>query len=337
MQIKPHKLGIIRWGLLALCACMGWSCTGHFLPKPQSPVVFQNEDFILVTAAAGDSMAVLAQAYLHDTQKAWWIACANPPGELTAGQPVIIPFSPTFCSNLKVDGYQTIPVLRYEALGLVGQDAQAVPAAVFEEQMHYLARSGFRTISLGDLHNFLNFKEVVAPDSVVISMDSCERWVYETAFPVLQKHGLRAAVFITTDRIGEPGHLTWQQVAEMAGAGIDIGTCGRTGRDLTAATSDEDAKAYLQAISSELIESANLIESTISRPVVDFAYPQGRHSDLLIALLKKHGYRLAFTRKKGANPVFVDNYQIQRSPVAASGDLTRFQRQVATFHKVELK
>jgi peptidoglycan/xylan/chitin deacetylase (PgdA/CDA1 family) len=337
MHFKPNSPSAILWSLLVLSACMGWSCTGHFLPSPPSRVVFQNEDFMLVTAADGDRLETLAQAYLNDKHKAWWIACANPQNALTAGQPVIIPFAPTFCGSLQPEGYQTIPVLRYEAVGPTDPKAQAVPADVFEEQMNYLAAGGRRTISLDDLHAFLNFKAVVAPGSVVITIDSSARWVYETAFPVLQKYGLRAAVFITTDRIGQPGHLTWQQLAEMARAGNDIGTCGRTDRDLTTPNPDEDPRAYLQAISNELIESARLIESTINRPVYDFAYPQGKSSDLLIALLKKHGYRLAFTRIPGENPIFIDDYKIQRSTVTASDNLPQFQNRLTTFHTAELK
>lgn len=339
MQIEIRKClpGLLMlWACLVLGAAVQ-ACTGRFLAAPASPVIFQNENFIVVTAAKGDSLPSLAEKFLQDADKAWWIACANEDRPLTLGQPVVIPFSAAACSSLELDGYQQIPVLRYAAITSDSKDTQAVHAAAFEQQMMYLKTNGLRTISLDRLHAFLNFEAKVAPDSVVITFDSSNRWVYEFAFPVLKELSMQAAVFITTDRIGQPGHLTWEELTQMADAGFEIGTSGLTGRDLTTMQPNENAKAYLKAISSEISDSQTLLANLINRPVHYFAYPHGQAGDLIGVLLKNHGYRLAFTRLPGGNPVFENNYKLNRFTVDGSDDMSLFEQKLTTFHSANLK
>lgn len=323
-------------GLLLAWACIGLSCTGRFL-TPSPTVVLQNDQFILVTAAEGDSPASLAETYLHDADKAWWIACANDSDHPAAGQLVVIPLSPAICSSLKVNGYQKIPVLRYADVSADDPESKTIHATVFEQQMAYLKTNGFRTINLDDLLAFLNFEAPVPPDSVVITLDSSDRWVYDIAFPVLKKFGLRAAVFIATDRIGKPGHLSWPELTEMVRAGFDLGTCGRTGRYLTSRQPKEDDQTYIQAMAREIIDSRKLAEMKLGRPVRYFAYPYCRVNDVIIAFLKKHEYRLAFTCKPGGNPVFGNEYRIRRSTIFPGDDLLKFQGKLTTFRSAEFK
>ena len=42
------------------------------------------------------------------------------------------------------------------------------------------------------------------------------------------------------------------------------------------------------------------------------AYPYGKSNDLVVAMLKKHGFRAAFTVTRGSTPFFANPYGISR-------------------------
>jgi hypothetical protein len=54
-------------------------------------------------------------------------------------------------------------------------------------------------------------------------------------------------------------------------------------------------------------------------------------------MLKKHGYRAAFTVKRESNPFFADNYRIHRSPIYGKCDVKKFKKILSVFQNMELK
>ena len=67
------------------------------------------------------------------------------------------------------------------------------------------------------------------------------------------------------------------------------------------------------------------------------AYPYGETNNLVIALLKKYGYRAAFTIDRKSNPFFIDKYRIYRSVIYGSYDMDTFKNNLSVFQKNELK
>ena len=58
---------------------------------------------------------------------------------------------------------------------------------------------------------------------------------------------------------------------------------------------------------------------------------------MAIAILKKHGFKAAFTRKPGSNPFFTDKFKINRFEIDGHDGMNRFRQGLATFHPLELK
>jgi len=79
--------------------------------------------------------------------------------------------------------------------------------------------------------------------------------------------------------------LDWDQVREMASAGIEIGSHGCSHRILTR-LKPEEAKE-------ELTRSKADIESRIGRAVQHFAFPEGAANAGLMPLVRESGYRTA--------------------------------------------
>ncbi len=88
--------------------------------------------------------------------------------------------------------------------------------------------------------------------------------------------------------------LTWDEVREMHRSGlVSFGSHTESHRILTTLQDDE--------IDLELLQSKNrlLAEGVADPSCLPFAYPNGNYNDRIVALVKKHGYSLAVTTKKG--------------------------------------
>ena len=47
------------------------------VPEDSGPVIGRDDDFVILAARPGDTLASLAERYLGDAGKAWWIAQFN--------------------------------------------------------------------------------------------------------------------------------------------------------------------------------------------------------------------------------------------------------------------
>ena len=94
----------------------------------------------------------------------------------------------------------------------------------FERQIEYLVSRGYRTVSLDDLHEWQMGRRELPARSVVITFDDADESVYDFAYPLLKKHGLRATVFVITGRVGESWNgircLDWARLREMQRSGV---------------------------------------------------------------------------------------------------------------------
>jgi peptidoglycan/xylan/chitin deacetylase (PgdA/CDA1 family) len=117
----------------------------------------------------------------------------------------------------------------------------------------------------------------------------------------------------------------------MASHGIDIQCHTRNHRRLTAPAQKESFKDYFEAIEKELLDAAKTIKIRTNREVRYIAYPFGSVNHLVIALLKKQGYRGGFTVTRASNAFFVNDYRVNRSMIYGEYDLHQFEKNLVTF------
>jgi len=313
-------------------------------PKPEvskvetPPMERTSLNFIAVIAREGDTLSFFASKYLNDPSMDWFIAEFNDIETLTPGQTIIIPLQPYQKGGLTSKGYQTVPVLSYHHFSLDRADKLTVTKSTFEEQMKFLKDRGYRVITLDQLFDFLEFKGQIPKKSVVINIDDGWRSTYDITFPILKKYGYPATLFVYTDLIvGSEKTLSWDLIQEMANNGMDIQCHTKTHRRLTTIDQKESFKEYFEAIEKELSACEAMIKKKLNKEVKYLAYPYGDTNPLVIELLKKHGYRGAFTIKRGGNPFFIHNYRLNRSMIYGDFDLNQFEKNLTVFTEESLK
>ena len=118
------------------------------------------------------------------------------------------------------------------------------------------------------------------------------------AFPILEKYTFPATVFVISSVIGEPGHMTAEQILELADKGWEIGSHTETHSDLTQLT-DEQLKH-------ELVNSKQHLEE-LGLIVKNFASPYGKYDERVIKMIAKYydSHRTAWP--DGLNDLPLDN------------------------------
>ena len=313
-----------------LLAVLIMGCAGPQVMTPQAPPSARFPSFVAVTVQDDDTLSSLASRYLGDSSKDWLISDFNDVSFIRPGQKLIIPLKYYERGGLTLKGYQTVPVLSYHKFSESKADKMTVTASAFEEQMKFLKDRGYRVITLDQLFDFLDYKIQIPRKSVVITIDDGWRSTHSIAFPILKKYGYPATLFVYTALItGSKKTLDWDLINEMAGSGIDIQCHTKSHRSLTSPAEKESFKEYYDAIEQELLDAAKTIKLKTNKDVKYLAYPFGDTNHLVIALLKKQGYRGALTVKRDGNAFFVNDYGVNRSMIYGDFDLSQFEKSLA--------
>jgi len=111
------------------------------------------------------------------------------------------------------------------------------------------------------------------------------------AVPLLRRYGDAATFFVATGYIGTPGHMTRSQVHDLARDGMEIGAHTVTHPDLT--------RLPEAAVEREVRSSRAVLQAISGQPVDAFAYPSGRHSPSVEAVVRAAGYSSAASTDSG--------------------------------------
>lgn len=172
-----------------------------------------------------------------------------------------------------------VPILTYHSLDDSGAVTSVAPGD-FVQHMRLLSRRGFTGISLSQLLDGWERKIVLPARPVVLTFDDGFANLLHHAAPLLSELKFSATLFVVSGRCGQTNDwpdqasgiprlplLTWDELAQLANAGWEIGAHTVTHRRLTALSIEEAQH--------EILNSKSTIEHRIGRPVTTFAYPFG--------------------------------------------------------------
>lgn len=173
-----------------------------------------------------------------------------------------------------------IPIITYHSIDESGSVISTAPD-VFRQQMKRLSEIGYTVVSLSNLVKSLTDRKKLSPKTVALTFDDGFQNFYTTAFPILEQYDFKATVFLVTDYCGKYNDwagnpaklprselLSWREIRELHGRGIELGAHTRTHPDLTRISAAQ--------AESEAADSKSIIEDKIGGEVKTFAYPYGK-------------------------------------------------------------
>jgi peptidoglycan/xylan/chitin deacetylase (PgdA/CDA1 family) len=183
-------------------------------------------------------------------------------------------------------------------------DTEITPAA-FEAQMKELKDKNIAVIPMQDFLAWRRGEKAIPSKSAIITFDDGWKSQYEVAWPILKKFNYPVTLFIYTEGI-RPGHfsggesMTWEMLAEMRDAGVDIEDHTATHSDLRKpydkiAKKKLNPEEYEQWLDKEIVGSKQMIEQKLGVKVNCFAVPYGFHNDHIRDVCMKAGYEALFT------------------------------------------
>ena len=216
-----------------------------------------------------------------------------------------------------------IPVLMFHHItDTVSSDVEITPE-VFAMQMRALRDNGFTTITLRELVDYVDYGAPLPERPIIITFDDGYLSVYEHAFPVLERYGMRATVFVIGSAVGtsyyrDTGYPTipkfcFEQARRMRGViCIQSHTYdmhqwaplepGRAREDILR-WDDENEADYIEILREDhrLISAA--IYRELGQEVFAVAFPHGVYDTLSTAVLQSVGVRVTFSTRRGVNTV----------------------------------
>lgn len=103
------------------------------------------------------------------------------------------------------------------------QEFWTTPVGQFERHLRWFRDEGITVLTLPEIMAMRQRGQDLPERAVVITIDDADRSVYELAWPLLRKYGVRAHVFVPTSRVGQRWSgievCTWAELAEMSRSG----------------------------------------------------------------------------------------------------------------------
>jgi peptidoglycan/xylan/chitin deacetylase (PgdA/CDA1 family) len=242
-----------------------------------------------------------------------------------------------------------IPVLMYHHVAPRPDDMVTVTPEIFEGQMRHLAEAGYRAISLEDLLRCIRGEMSPGGRTVAITFD--DAWVdnYLFAYPILERYGLPAAVFVVTDWADSesgvspplPGdvlpHREAKKAAEGGKGGVALGweligrmrTGGRISFYSHTRSHRKCDRIPGAEVREELRRSKETLETRLGVPCPFLCWPYGKFDDDALRMAREAGYRAIFTTRHGVVRRGADPFAIPR--IVVKDDVAWFRRRMAVY------
>jgi peptidoglycan/xylan/chitin deacetylase (PgdA/CDA1 family) len=177
---------------------------------------------------------------------------------------------------------------------------------LFRAHMDTLFYQGFTPVSLYDLDTALLNGTELPPKPVILTFDDGYSDHYTNVFPVLKAYDFTGTFFIITSTAdaGDPAHLTWVQIQEMANAGMDMESHTKTHPDLRAR--DFDFLVY------QMLGSMESLQAYTGRASHMFSYPVGRYDDATLSVAGSLPIWRAVTTANGARHTTDNRLELSR-------------------------
>jgi glycosyltransferase involved in cell wall biosynthesis/peptidoglycan/xylan/chitin deacetylase (PgdA/CDA1 family) len=225
---------------------------------------------------------------------------------------------------------QGIPILMYHAFGRIGEPASrfVLPIHRFTQQMSLLKLFRFHVLSLEEFQHYQLNQSLPPARSVMLTFDDGYAELHDLVYPVLERHGFPATVFLVSGKIGTRNDwtalrelygrplLTWDQVRKMGQDGIQFGAHSRTHVPLSAISPGQ--------MQEEIGRAKADLETELHIPVTAFAYPYSEFNGEIQEAVCHAGFRAGYSANSGLNMLGSPPFALHRIEIEGTISLVRF-------------
>jgi peptidoglycan/xylan/chitin deacetylase (PgdA/CDA1 family) len=228
-----------------------------------------------------------------------------------------------------------LPILMYHRIadGVTGPAAPfSVAPAAFEEQLAHLRDAGYSGVSLDEWRRAVESKRPLAGRRIAITFDDGYADFLTDAWPLLERFGFTATVFLVAGRIGgtndwdsafasEVPLLDWPDVRKLQDAGVSFGAHTMTHPPLTGLGVADVVRESARARSE--------LQIGLGRAVTAFAYPYGDADPAVKHLIGACGYTFGLTTRSGRCELGGGLLDLPRIDVPGDATIERFVESLA--------
>ncbi|GAA4782816.1 polysaccharide deacetylase family protein [Streptomyces ziwulingensis] len=218
-----------------------------------------------------------------------------------------------------------VPILMYHAVAAdprAATRALSVTPQAFAAQMAAVAERGLTPVTAAELAAAWRAGRPLPARPVLVTFDDGYEGVHRHALPVLAGHGFPATLFVATGWLRGPYDtggaldtmLDWDQVRELADAGVEIGGHSHTHPQLDQVGTDD--------LRYELTHSREILTDRLGTAPASFAYPYGYSDRRVRAAVRETGYAQALAvgnalARRAQGPYALRRVTVRRSTGAA--------------------
>ena len=210
---------------------------------------------------------------------------------------------------------------------------------VFESQMRFLSEAGYRSLTIVEIAD--NWPGILERNEkgVAVTFDDGLLNNFTIASEILEKFGMKATFFITTENIGQQRNfpvskgleyfkdspmMSWYDIRALHKKGFEIGSHGHS-HDKIARMPESEA---LESVTM----SKKIIESELNAEISSFAYPYGHigaYAPWTREMLREAGFRAGCTQSGGALSDCNDLLELPRIGIRGYDSLEVFTHKVS--------
>lgn len=198
----------------------------------------------------------------------------------------------------------------------------------FKAQMAWLHHGRYTVLDLQTAVAAMAAGKPLPSRAVALTFDDGYQNFADYAFPVLQRYGLTATVFLVADCIG--GETQWLRdegrtayplmggvtIVRLAGRGIRFGSHTLSHPFLTHLHAEDQIR--------EISASRHTLKDLLQRPVDLFSYPDGDHDAAVTERVRQAGYVAAVTCRRGRAEATNDRFRLPRKAISYGDSLAGF-------------
>lgn len=192
----------------------------------------------------------------------------------------------------------------------------------FEEDLQYITKNNYSTITVGDLVNYVYSAKPLPQKCIMLTFDDGYYNNYYYAFPLLKKYGCKAVIspiaYMTEKYTNDGsvsttyGHINADNIKEMVSSGlVEIQNHSYNMHKLTprrgvAKKSVESDDEYKAVILEDITRAQKYLKSSAGVNPNCFVYPFGAKSDSTLDIIKELGFVSTMTCTEKTNRITHD-------------------------------